>query len=397
MLKKYEINGLTIGQLYSTLIWETLRYPVLCDGTIDVNEFYKYLDRINYNIDETIWTIECWNKELCCPPLYLKINKEQFKKEIGETVTQTANSVSYEMLQLVMQSEDACRRATEMFKTIDGHHDMTININDYDYEFYNEHSECKGNYILDDLCWRLYTADSWEGFMARNYKEEFKYFNPFESSYSLLLYNVNSFTLRININNPLTKIYSQYKTSWDCEDFEELAWHAFRRTFIMSFVCSPWWYEELPRESDKIWEADGLFGMSASDAVLELKDSVYYLISEMSGTIGKGRKKPYYILLAETEMNKKELEASESIPKKVEMQIFDKKEDIVNHPSHYVSGKYECYDVFNANFGDAMAKGYVIGNVFKYLWRFRDKNGVEDLKKARWYLDKAIELYSSEE
>jgi hypothetical protein len=34
--------------------------------------------------------------------------------------------------------------------------------------------------------------------------------------------------------------------------------------------------------------------------------------------------------------------------------------------------------------------GYLRGNVFKYLWRYKDKNGIEDLRKANWYLDRLI-------
>ena len=36
---------------------------------------------------------------------------------------------------------------------------------------------------------------------------------------------------------------------------------------------------------------------------------------------------------------------------------------------------------------------YLQGNIVKYLWRYRYKNGVEDLKKAQWYLNKLIEVY----
>jgi hypothetical protein len=35
--------------------------------------------------------------------------------------------------------------------------------------------------------------------------------------------------------------------------------------------------------------------------------------------------------------------------------------------------------------------GFVLGNVIKYVWRADMKNGIEDLKKARWYLDREIE------
>lgn len=63
--------------------------------------------------------------------------------------------------------------------------------------------------------------------------------------------------------------------------------------------------------------------------------------------------------------------------------------DVVNHPEHYTQGGIECIDAEKAALGD-LFMGFLIGNTLKYLWRFRHKNGLEDLKKARWYLDRAI-------
>ena len=63
--------------------------------------------------------------------------------------------------------------------------------------------------------------------------------------------------------------------------------------------------------------------------------------------------------------------------------------DPVNHPEHYTSGNIECLDAIKAALGDNY-KYYVQGNVLKYVWRFNHKNGLEDLKKARFYLDDLI-------
>lgn len=63
--------------------------------------------------------------------------------------------------------------------------------------------------------------------------------------------------------------------------------------------------------------------------------------------------------------------------------------DNVNHPSHYTSGDIECIDAIRAALGDKF-EGFLIGNVIKYCWRHDHKNGLEDLKKAQWYLEKAI-------
>lgn len=58
----------------------------------------------------------------------------------------------------------------------------------------------------------------------------------------------------------------------------------------------------------------------------------------------------------------------------------------VNHPKHY-DGKYECIEVMRDVFGEDAVKSFCILNAFKYIWRHNKKNGTEDLKKAKWYLD----------
>lgn len=69
----------------------------------------------------------------------------------------------------------------------------------------------------------------------------------------------------------------------------------------------------------------------------------------------------------------------------------DKKE-AVNHPYHYNYGTYECIDVMVDVFGEDAVRNFCHLNAFKYVWRANKKNGVEDLKKAIWYLNKEIEL-----
>ena len=57
----------------------------------------------------------------------------------------------------------------------------------------------------------------------------------------------------------------------------------------------------------------------------------------------------------------------------------------VNHPSHYNQGQTECIDAIEAMLSVEEYIGYLRGNSMKYRWRFRYKNGFEDLKKAEWY------------
>ena len=66
------------------------------------------------------------------------------------------------------------------------------------------------------------------------------------------------------------------------------------------------------------------------------------------------------------------------------------KEDMVNNPSHYNQAGIETIDAIRAATGEGF-EYYLQGNILKYLWRYRYKNGVEDLKKAEWYLKVLIE------
>lgn len=63
----------------------------------------------------------------------------------------------------------------------------------------------------------------------------------------------------------------------------------------------------------------------------------------------------------------------------------------VYHPEHYTSGNIEVIDYIRDKLNKAEFTGYCIGNVIKYISRWRMKGGVEDLKKAHVYLGWAIE------
>jgi hypothetical protein len=67
-----------------------------------------------------------------------------------------------------------------------------------------------------------------------------------------------------------------------------------------------------------------------------------------------------------------------------------KPEDPVEKPAHYRVGEVEAIDYINQQLGGEGIRHYLEGNILKYMHRWRFKNGVEDLRKARWYLDKLI-------
>jgi hypothetical protein len=63
--------------------------------------------------------------------------------------------------------------------------------------------------------------------------------------------------------------------------------------------------------------------------------------------------------------------------------------DNVNHPSHYTQGAIECIDAIKeATKGLFGIEAVCTANIIKYVWRWKFKNGLEDLDKASWYLDK---------
>ena len=66
-------------------------------------------------------------------------------------------------------------------------------------------------------------------------------------------------------------------------------------------------------------------------------------------------------------------------------------EDLVNHPPHYNKGKVECIDAIESAVSDLHGiEAVCTANAIKYLYRWKTKDGVESLKKARWYLDRLI-------
>lgn len=67
--------------------------------------------------------------------------------------------------------------------------------------------------------------------------------------------------------------------------------------------------------------------------------------------------------------------------------------DNINSPNHYKHNRLgiECITAIEASMSKEQFKGYLKGNIEKYVWRFEYKNGIEDLLKAQYYLNKLIE------
>lgn len=73
-------------------------------------------------------------------------------------------------------------------------------------------------------------------------------------------------------------------------------------------------------------------------------------------------------------------------------------QDTVNHPKHYNEGTIECIDAIESATSNLSGLDAICtGNAIKYLWRWKYKNGIEDLKKAIWYINKIIESTEKEE
>ena len=79
-----------------------------------------------------------------------------------------------------------------------------------------------------------------------------------------------------------------------------------------------------------------------------------------------------------------------------EEEVFIMAGDLINHPPHYNKGEIECIDAIEAMLTHEEYVGYLRGNSLKYRWRFRYKNGIQDLEKAKWYENRLMEILENE-
>lgn len=78
--------------------------------------------------------------------------------------------------------------------------------------------------------------------------------------------------------------------------------------------------------------------------------------------------------------------------------IPDDIEDSINHPFHYAGGKVECIDAIESSMNPGEFRGFLKGQVIKYIWRYERKGkALEDLRKAKWYLERLESLLVADE
>lgn len=75
---------------------------------------------------------------------------------------------------------------------------------------------------------------------------------------------------------------------------------------------------------------------------------------------------------------------------------MEKQYDIIKNPKHYNrEGAIECIEEMILIFGKEKVADFCLCNAWKYRYRAADKNGIEDLKKSDWYIQKYKELTQS--
>ena len=79
--------------------------------------------------------------------------------------------------------------------------------------------------------------------------------------------------------------------------------------------------------------------------------------------------------------------------------VYKNSPDMVNHPQHYTQGGIECIDALKAaTVGKRGIEAVCVANVIKYLWRYEEKNGIEDVRKAKFYIERLLkELEESQQ
>lgn len=71
--------------------------------------------------------------------------------------------------------------------------------------------------------------------------------------------------------------------------------------------------------------------------------------------------------------------------------VYKNSPDMVNHPKHYNQGGIECIDALKAaTVGKRGIEAVCVANIIKYCWRYEEKNGIEDVRKAKFYIERLL-------
>lgn len=158
---------------------------------------------------------------------------------------------------------------------------------------------------------------------------------------------------------------------------------------------------DMPPNSSKPW---------ARSQVKDLNEAVKSevvpkLIESVKDASHTGGALDYHIYTDLGEKLAKTVNALESKAETIKKQFQQKaanimspeKDPMVHHPKHYTKGDIECIDAMaSVVTGLEGMEAVHTANVIKYMWRWKDKNGLQDLEKAKWYLDKLIEKVKKE-
>lgn len=117
------------------------------------------------------------------------------------------------------------------------------------------------------------------------------------------------------------------------------------------------------------------------------KDEPIIVIKNLPKEISSSELKEEIIKKYKELKNKYNLKESEELDNTNTHKTSNTTNSPVINPSHYNKGNIECIDAIKESMSEEAYKGFLKGNVIKYLWRYEDKNKKEDLDKASVYLE----------
>lgn len=133
------------------------------------------------------------------------------------------------------------------------------------------------------------------------------------------------------------------------------------------------------KQNDKIWDFEDLDTQRTAEIVWVLDDVKSGTPYKEVGPI-KVEDKPFNIDVAD---------AMKYSVGKIEKNPYDD----INHPKRYIKGGMECIDAIEAAVSNLPGvEGFLVGQIIKYVWRYREKDSLSSLQKAQWYLNRLIKL-----